>query len=64
MLWSVFYLAQHHDHLHHFQQALSLIDQAIEHTMTLIELYIVKAKIYKVRLLGCWVVNKLGWLLE
>lgn len=48
LLWTYYYLAQHFDHLGQFDKALSYIDMALEHTMTLIELYVVKAKIYKV----------------
>lgn len=48
LLWTYYYLAQHFDHLGQFDKALSYIDMALNHTMTLIELYVVKAKIYKV----------------
>lgn len=44
------FLAQHHSYLGDPDKALSLIERALEHTPTLIELYIVKGKILKVRL--------------
>jgi len=47
LLWTYYYLAQHYDQLRNTAQALHYINTALEHTMTLIELYIVKAKIYK-----------------
>ena len=48
LLWTYYYLAQHFDHLQQFEKALSYINLALDHTMTLIELYMVKARIYKV----------------
>lgn len=48
LLWTFYYLAQHFDHLSQFDKALEYINMALDHTMTLIELYVVKAKIYKV----------------
>lgn len=50
LLWTYYYLAQHFDHLRQFEKALEYINSALDHTMTLIELYVVKAKIYKVGL--------------
>ncbi|KAG1671753.1 N-alpha-acetyltransferase 15, NatA auxiliary subunit [Nymphon striatum] len=47
ILWTYYYLAQHYDHLGKYVPAMKYIDTAIEHTPTLIELYVVKAKIYK-----------------
>jgi len=41
-------LAQHYDWLGDIPRALSLIDEAINHTPTLINLYIAKGRIYKV----------------
>ena len=46
-LWVLYFLAQLYDHLKDFDKALELINKAIEHTPTLVELYIVKARIYK-----------------
>lgn len=48
LLWVYYYLAQHYDYLNQTKQALSFIDAAIEHTPTLIELFVVKGRIYKV----------------
>jgi N-alpha-acetyltransferase 15/16, NatA auxiliary subunit len=48
VLWVYYYLSQHYDRLRIYQKALKFIEEAIKHTPTLIELYMVKAKIYKV----------------
>ena len=48
LLWVFYYLAQHYDYLQNTEKALSFIDAAIEHTPTLIELYVTKGRIYKV----------------
>jgi tetratricopeptide (TPR) repeat protein len=47
VLWVYYYLAQHFDRLKQYNTALKYIDRAIQHTPTLIELYMTKAKIYK-----------------
>lgn len=47
ILYVLMYLSQHHSYLGDTEKALTLIEQAIEHTPTLIELYIVKGKILK-----------------
>jgi len=47
LLWTIFYLAQHFDHLGNTKEALSFINEVLEHTPTLIEGYMVQAKIYK-----------------
>ncbi|KAI1278745.1 N-alpha-acetyltransferase 16, NatA auxiliary subunit [Halotydeus destructor] len=47
VLWVNYYLAQHFDFVGDFEKALSFVNEAIEHTPTLIELYVVKGKIYK-----------------
>ena len=47
-LWLLHYLAQHYDHIGQSAKAVEFIDKAIDHTPTLPELYMVKAKIYKV----------------
>lgn len=52
ILWVYYYLAQHFDRLRQFQKAHKYIDEALKHTPTLIELYMAKAKIYKVRFLS------------
>lgn len=47
LLWAYYYAAQHFDHKNETNRALSYIELAIEHTPTLIELFIVKGRIYK-----------------
>ncbi|XP_064103950.1 LOW QUALITY PROTEIN: N-alpha-acetyltransferase 15, NatA auxiliary subunit-like [Macrobrachium nipponense] len=48
ILYVLMYLAQHYSYLGDSEKALQLIDRALDHTPTLIELYIVKGKILKV----------------
>lgn len=47
-LWLLFFLGQHYDKLGQYEVALKYVNEAISHTPTLIELYTIKAKIYKV----------------
>lgn len=47
LLWAYYFAAQHFDHKKDTDRALHYIDAAIEHTPTLIELFIVKGRIYK-----------------
>uniref|UniRef100_A0A5S6QNR4 HD domain-containing protein n=1 Tax=Trichuris muris TaxID=70415 RepID=A0A5S6QNR4_TRIMR len=47
ILWVYYYLALHFDYLKNFQEALAYVDKGLDHTPTLIELYILKARIYK-----------------
>ncbi|KAG5438467.1 hypothetical protein PCANB_002570 [Pneumocystis canis] len=47
LLWVLYFLAQHYDYLRKTEKALMYIDKAIEHTPTLAELYMTKARIYK-----------------
>ena len=47
-LWLLYFLAQHHDHRGEHSRALEIVDEAMEHTPTLIELYLLKGKIFKV----------------
>ena len=47
LLWVYYYLAQHFDYLNQTEKALSYINKAIEYTPTLVELYMIKGKIYK-----------------
>ncbi|KAL3633012.1 N-alpha-acetyltransferase 16, NatA auxiliary subunit [Castilleja foliolosa] len=42
LMWTLFYLAQHYDRRGHYDTALRKIDEAIEHTPTVIDLYSVK----------------------
>lgn len=48
LLWAYYYLAQHYDHLCLTDKALDYINAAIDHTPTLIELFVTKGRIYKV----------------
>ncbi|XP_049765257.1 N-alpha-acetyltransferase 15, NatA auxiliary subunit [Schistocerca serialis cubense] len=47
LLWAYYYLAQHYDFLGDTERALYYIDAAIDHTPTLIELFVTKGRIYK-----------------
>ncbi|KAL4856126.1 N-terminal acetyltransferase A complex auxiliary subunit [Chlorella vulgaris] len=47
LVWVLFYLAQHHDRLGNTAEALQRVDECIQHTPTLIEAYVAKAKILK-----------------
>ncbi|KAI8912613.1 NMDA receptor-regulated protein 1-domain-containing protein [Gorgonomyces haynaldii] len=46
-LWVLYFLAYLYDFKKDYQQALTIIDQAIEHSPTVVELLMLKAKIYK-----------------
>lgn len=48
MLWVQYFLAQHYDMIGQQTLSLEYINAAIESTPTLIELFLIKAKIYKV----------------
>eukprot|EP00096_Caligus_rogercresseyi_P014098 TRINITY_DN662_c0_g1_i3.p1 TRINITY_DN662_c0_g1~~TRINITY_DN662_c0_g1_i3.p1 ORF type:complete len:893 (+),score=310.14 TRINITY_DN662_c0_g1_i3:149-2827(+) len=47
VLWVYYYLGQHYDFLGDHTTALDIVDRAIEHTPTLIELLLLKGKINK-----------------
>ncbi|XP_022723349.1 N-terminal acetyltransferase A complex auxiliary subunit NAA15-like isoform X4 [Durio zibethinus] len=47
LLWILFFLAQHYDREGQYDVALSKINEAIEHTPTVIDLYTVKSRILK-----------------
>lgn len=47
ILWVYHFLAQHFDYLRDCKRAMEFIDKALDHTPTLIEAYMVKARIYK-----------------
>ncbi|KAB0796534.1 hypothetical protein PPYR_10595 [Photinus pyralis] len=47
LLWVYYFLAQHYDYLDQTEKALMYIDAALEHTPTLIELFVTKGRIYK-----------------
>ncbi|RIB24053.1 hypothetical protein C2G38_2134138 [Gigaspora rosea] len=46
-LWTLYLLSQHYDNKRDTTKALKLIDEAIEHTPTLVELYMTKGRILK-----------------
>ncbi|CCG84078.1 protein of unknown function [Taphrina deformans PYCC 5710] len=46
-LWTLYFLAQSYDHRRKLQQAIETIDKAIDHTPTLVELHLTKARILK-----------------
>ncbi len=48
LLWTYYFLAQHYDMCGDTQKALETVNLALEHTCTLIELFTVKARIFKV----------------
>lgn len=48
LLWVQYFLAQHFDFIGQPSTALEYINAAIDSTPTLIELFLIKAKIYKV----------------
>ena len=54
-LWVLYFLSQHYDFKKDHKRALALVNQAIEHTPTLIELFLLKGKIFKVRKICCFV---------
>lgn len=47
ILWTYYYLAQHYDFHKDSAKAMHYINLAIEHTPTLIELYVTKGRLYK-----------------
>jgi N-alpha-acetyltransferase 15/16, NatA auxiliary subunit len=46
-LWLLYFTAQHFYYRRDFERALKYIDAAVEHTPTVVDLYVLKAKIYK-----------------
>ena len=52
LLWTLYYLAQHYDYHQQFDKALESINAAIEHTPTIVELYMTKGRILKVIIIG------------
>ena len=54
LLWVQYYLAQHYDKIGQPSIALEYINTAIESTPTLTELFLVKAKIYKVKIFSAF----------
>ncbi|KAM7475951.1 hypothetical protein LguiB_023194 [Lonicera macranthoides] len=47
LMWILFYLAQHYDRRGQYDISLAKIDEAIEHTPTVIDLYSIKSRILK-----------------
>lgn len=47
LVWALFLAANHHDFLAEYSQALTAINEALEHTPTNIDLYVLKARILK-----------------
>lgn len=47
LLWTMYFLSQHYDHLRDSERALDLIERATRHTPTLIEVFVAKGRIYK-----------------
>lgn len=47
LMWTLFYLAQHYDRRGQYDVALAKIEEAMQHTPTVIDLYSVKSKILK-----------------
>jgi len=47
LLWTYYYVAQQYDFHGDYKTALELVNRAIDHTPTLIELFTLKGKIYK-----------------
>ena len=47
-LWVLFFLVRHFTTIGDTQKAMEYIEKAIEHTPTMMELYMTKAKVYKV----------------
>lgn len=47
LIWTLYFMAQHWDFVGDTKKAMTYINEAIDHTPTILELYMVKAKIYK-----------------
>ncbi|KAF9930828.1 N-alpha-acetyltransferase 16, NatA auxiliary subunit [Linnemannia zychae] len=47
LLWTLYFIAQHYDFKRQSKEALAHINRAIEHTPTLVELYMTKGRILK-----------------
>jgi len=46
-MWLLYYVATHHFFTGEYTKALELIDQAIKHTPTVVDLFVLKAKVFK-----------------
>jgi tetratricopeptide (TPR) repeat protein len=47
LLWQLYFAGQHYDRLGRWSEALALLDEALRHTPTLIDVYVVKARVAK-----------------
>jgi peptide alpha-N-acetyltransferase len=47
LLWVYYFIAQYYDYVNDYEQAFAYVNRAMEHTPTLVELYILKGKINK-----------------
>ena len=47
-LWVLFFLVRHFTTIGDTQKAMEYVEKAIEHTPTMMELYMTKSKVYKV----------------
>ena len=47
LLWVYYYLAQHYDHKKEYGKAFEMLEAAISHTPTLIELFLLNIKYFK-----------------
>jgi len=50
-LWVLIFLSKLYDFKRNTSKALEFVNKAIEHTPTLVESYMLKARIYKVRII-------------
>ncbi len=49
LLWALVYAAQHYAQVGKLAEAFKLIDEAIAHTPTIIDLYVFKSRFFKAR---------------
>lgn len=63
ILWVYYFLASHYDYKQETLKALEYVNLALDHTPLLIELYVLKAKIYKVKRLNSTWKRQYLWIL-
>lgn len=63
ILWVYYFLASHYDYKQETLKALEYVNLALDHTPLLIELYVLKAKIYKVKRLNSSWKRQYLWIL-
>ena len=62
-LWALYFLAQHYDYRRNTAKAFKYINEAIEHTPTMVELYMTKGRILKVGIIkGISFIGKLEFM--